>query len=197
MEDAYDKIWEKAFPYQDKRGDSGHASVTLEYAKTLLAPEKGDEKVIVPAIILHDIGWSRVAADKAMVIFDQKASPEEKREARLEHQNKGVELARKILNSVQYPENLTKEILEIISQHDTRQGFISKNEGLVRDADKLWRFSGIGFDLDIKRFKFTSQQNYERTDKRIAEPGFFFSDSAKQIARNELEKRKQEYSLNN
>ncbi len=197
MEDIYNKIWENSFPYQDKRGDSGHASVTLEYVKTLLALEKGDEKVIVPSIILHDIGWSQMPTDRAMLIFDQKASPEEKKEATLEHQNKGVELARKILDSVQYPENLTKEILEIISQHDTRQDFISKNEGLARDADKLWRFSGIGFGLDIKRFKFTPQQNYDRMDKRIAKTGFFFSASAKQIARTELEKRKQEYSLNN
>ncbi len=197
MEDVYDKIWEKAFSYQDKRGDRGHARVTLEYAKTLLASEKGDEKIIIPSIILHDIGWSRVASDKAMIIFDQKASPEEKRAARLEHQNKGVELATRILDELGYPEDLSKEILDIIFQHDTRQGFISKNEGLTRDADKLWRFSAIGFDLDIERFKITPQQNYVRMDKRIAEPGFFFSASAKQIARTELEKRKQEYSLNN
>jgi len=40
---------------------------------------------------------------------------------------------------------LVPEILEIISHTDTRKGFISKNEGLVRDADKLWRTSQRGF----------------------------------------------------
>jgi HD superfamily phosphodiesterase len=197
MENVYDKIWEKAFPYQDKRGDSGHANVTLGYAKTLLVLEKGDEKVIVPSIILHDIGWSQVPTDKAMLIFNQKVLPEEKRAAQLEHQNKGVELATRILDEFGYPEDLSKEILEIISQHDTRQGFISRNEGLTRDADKLWRYSDIGFGLDIKRFKFTAQQNYERMDKEIEKPGFFFSDLAKEIAKAELEKRIQEYGLNN
>ena len=89
-----------------------------------------------------------------------------------------------------YPEDLTKEILEIISKHDTRKSFISINDGLVRDADKLWQFSKLGFKADMKRSNYSFEQLKERLLRKIDEQNFFYSSQSKEIALNELNKRK-------
>jgi len=193
MKDLSDKIWELALPFQDKRDDKGHASVTFNYAKQLLKTEKGDKKIVLPAIILHDTGWSKLTKEERMVIFDKNATKEDKLKLRYKHQNEGVIIAKNILKQIKYPKKLTREILEIISEHDTRQYFLSQNEGIVRDADKLWRFSEIGFSADIKRYKFSFEQLEDKLIKRINTDNFFFSGKAKEIAYEELRNRKLEY----
>jgi hypothetical protein len=44
------------------------------------------------------------------------------------------------------------EILSIIDGHDTRLEALSLNDQLVKDADKLWRFTPVGVDIDHNRF---------------------------------------------
>ncbi len=186
MKDIFNQIWELALPYQDKRDDSGHAATSLKYARQLVELENGNEDVIIPAIILHDVGWSQLVKERRMLIFDKDTSKEVKREIQLEHQNKGVKLADEILRKVNYPEELIKEILEIISEHDTREGFISQNEGLVRDADKLWRTSIEGFAAAELRRKTGDNPRDEVFWKKIEEdihkPGYFYSERAHQMA---------------
>ena len=149
MKKEFKKIWEIALPYQDKRTDRGHARIVTEYAIKLCKTENIDDRIVVPAAILHDIGWSQVSTKDRKVIFSPDKTPEIEYKIRIKHQKEGVKLARKILKKVNYPKNLTKHILEIISEHDTRKGFISKEEAAMRDADKLWRYSKTGFKADI------------------------------------------------
>lgn len=192
MKEIFEKIWELALPYQDKRDDKEHAEITTSYALRLLESEEGNENVIVPAIILHDIGWSQLTNDEKMAIFDHSATKDEKLGVRYKHQDASVNLGKDILNQINYPQTLIEEILDIISQHDTREGFISQNEGLVRDADKLWRFSKTGFAADLIRNKFSFQQLYDKLINKIELPNFFYSNKAKQIAYDELEIRKKD-----
>jgi HD superfamily phosphodiesterase len=196
MKDIFSKICELALPYQDKRDDSGHAVTSLKYARKLVKLENGNEDVIIPAIILHDVGWSQLAKERRMLIFDNDASKEVKREVQLEHQNEGVKLADEILRKVEYPEEMIKEILEIISGHDTREGFISQNEGLVRDADKLWRTSREGFAAAESRRKAGDNPRDEVFWKKIEEdlhkPGYFYSKTAYQMASADYKLRFQE-----
>jgi HD superfamily phosphodiesterase len=192
MKEIFEKIWELALPYQDKRDDKGHAKITTDYALKLLETEEGNDEIVVPAIILHDIGWSQLNKEQRMTIFDHAATRDQKLDVRYKHQNTGVELAKKILNQLDYSDDLINEITEIISQHDTRDGFISQNEGLVRDADKLWRFSKTGFTADLVRNKFSFQQLHDKLINKIELPNFFYSEKAKQIAYDELEMRKED-----
>ena len=60
MKEIFEKIWETALPYQDQRNDDGHARVTLKYAKELVKLEDGNEDIVIPAIILHDVGYSQI-----------------------------------------------------------------------------------------------------------------------------------------
>lgn len=190
MKETFQRMWELALPYQDKRDDSGHARIALDNAKKLVGLENGDEDIVIPATILHDIGWSQIPPEKWLLIFDSNVGEAEKVSIRLQHQRAGVKLAGDILSEVGYPKDLTDEILEIISQHDTREGFISKNEGLVRDADKLWRFSKVGFKAGTTRYKFELEFALNRLETILKNAAYFYSESAGQIAAEELELRK-------
>ena len=190
MKEIFEKIWETALPYQDQRDDDGHARITLKYAKELVKLEDGDENIVIPAIILHDIGYSQIPRDRRMLIFDKDAKKEDRESVRDEHQAESVKLGEKILKELNYPAEQIPDILEIISQHDTRKGFISKEEGLVRDADKLWRFSPEGFKVDANRTKSELEERCKRLEKDLKDSQYIYSKSAKKIARKELKERK-------
>jgi hypothetical protein len=195
LKEVFEKIWELALPYQDKRDDAGHAEVTLRFAKELAVSEHGNENVMIPAIILHDVGWSQLVKERRMLIFDKDATDEVRRQVQIEHQNEGVLVAGGILREVGYPPVLAQEILEIISQHDTREGFVSRNEGLVRDADKLSRTSQEGFASGKRRGQSPDPSRWQKMEEGIYKPGYFYSDTARKIAAAELKLRKQESSL--
>lgn len=190
MKQIFETIRQLALPYQDSRNDAGHHAVTLAYVQQLLTMENGDEDIVIPAIILHDLGWSQVKPEHWQPVFRGKMERELAFGVITQHQNESVRLASYILHKVGYPEDKTKEILQIILQHDTRRGFISRNDGLVRDADKLWRYSKIGFAADIKRSGTTAKDECERLEKEIDNPKFLYSKFARKIAREELELRK-------
>ncbi len=179
-----------ALPYQDKRNDPGHHAITLAYVQELLKSENGDEDIVIPAIILHDVGWSQVRPDYVNDVFKGKSPREQAFAVITQHQNESVRLAAGMLHRINYPATESREILEIILQHDTRDGFISLNEGLVRDADKLYRFSRVGFENDIKRSGITAKEECERLGKGLENPKFLYSKTARRIAKEELELRK-------
>ncbi len=192
MKEIFNTIWELAFPYQDKRDDKGHAEVTLKYAKELVKIENGDEDVVIPAIILHDVGWSQLPKERALSIFKKDTKEEERKSIVQEHQRESVRVAREILKKVNYPDNLTEEILEIVSQHDTREGFISKNEGLVRDADKLWRTSTEGFAAGEARIDHKDPEREKKAEEQLSKKEYIYSETARKIAQEEFKKRQEE-----
>ena len=192
MKEIFERIWQLALPLQDQRDDPGHAEVTLQYATSLVASEAGDEDIVIPAMILHDIGYSELSKERRLSVFDKSKTDEQRRAVQIEHQNAGVILAKGLLVKVEYPFALVPEILEIISRHDTRKGFISKNEGLVRDSDKLWRFSRRGFEADSGRTRSRLEERCKDLEANIDKPDYFCSERAKQIAREELKARRSE-----
>jgi hypothetical protein len=197
MKAIFQKIWELALPYQDQRDDSGHAEVSLGFAHELVKLEYGNEDVIIPAIILHDVGWSQLVKERRMLIFDKDTKDEDKKVLQQEHEREGVRIAREVLQKVNYPEELIPEILEIISGHDTRKGFISRNEGLTRDADKLWRTSQRCFAAGEARRKAKGNEpedgkHRKKMEEDFTKPDYFFSDTARQIAIKDFKLRMQE-----
>lgn len=193
MKDKYKKIWELALPYQDKRNDKSHAQIVTEYTFKLCQIEKANATIAVPAAILHDIGWSKLSQEERMSIFGSKITPKAEYDIRIRHQEESVKLAKKILNTVKYPMVYFKDILEIISQHDTREGFLSSEDGVMRDADKLWKYSKVGFQADLDRNNFTFDFFYNKMLKNIDRKNYFCFNSARTIAREELENRKREF----
>lgn len=191
MKNVFRKIWKLALPYQDSADNKGHAKITLNFVLALLKKEAGREEIVIPAIILHDIGYSQLSEREKFLPFILKVRIGSAKDNKIKekHQEKSVELAKNILKKVKYNKKLIGGILKIISQHDTGKRFLSKEDGLVKDADKLWRFSKIGFSADIRRLKITRQEGYERLKQALNKKELlFFSESAKQIAKRKLTK---------
>ena len=194
MKEIYEKIWKLALPYQDKRNDEGHARIVTSYAQELLKSVKANPDIVIPAAMLHDTGWSQMPEKDRFLIFDPNKTPEQESKVRLKHEEEGSRIAQMLLSALNYVQLLTEQIKGIIKGHDTRKEAISLEDEIVRDADKLWRYSKIGFWADIKRMKeITPQQLCDKLEKNIEKEGFFFTEPAKNIAREELKQRREEF----
>ncbi|MFN8457106.1 MAG: HD domain-containing protein [Anaerolineae bacterium] len=99
--------------------------------------------------MLHDIGWKMVPEEKQRNAFGPQAT--DKAANRL-HEVEGVRIAGEILAGLEYDSAKTEEILTIIDGHDSRLEALSLNDNLVKDADKLWRFTPTGVGIDYRRF---------------------------------------------
>lgn len=121
-------------------GDWEHTLRTLEYARHLLEHEEGEEKIVIPTLYLHDIGWSKVDFTDFV-----NAPPAEKRGATSVslHMKYGAELAERILYELDFePERRTK-IASIIAIHDEPEKVFAMGDPsatLVVEADYLDRY---------------------------------------------------------
>lgn len=182
------KIWQTALPFQDKRQDQGHAEVVTYFSLELLKHHtEAKRAIVVPAAILHDTGWSQMSEVELKLFHD----PNMKRYEpvlRARHQEEGSRVAGHILGGMNWsPDNIT-HIVEIISQHDTRNGFYSVEDGLVRDADKLWRFIYYHFtEIMQGNFHHTPENAQRELENYFTKDNFFYSAEAREIARLELE----------
>ena len=186
MKAIYRKMWELAKPYLDTRENDTHTQVSLEFAQQLLKKEGGDEDIVIPAIILHDVGWKKVPEELHLKAFGPKADPELTRI----HEVEGAKIAREIFEQLHYDQNKTQEILRIIEAHDTRTEAISLNDRLVKDADALYRVTREAFRVNIARFEATFDQLMDHV--KSASATWFVTPSAKKIAARELKNRLKE-----
>lgn len=135
-------LWHAAKPYLDVRNNDEHTLVAYAVARQLLAmiPE-ADQAVVLPAVILHDVGWKRIPQDLLLEAIGKTPSrPDLVRQ----HEVEGVEIAREILQA-QRPEGVPiDQVLAIIDGHDTDKTARSVNDAVMKDADKLWRITPHG-----------------------------------------------------
>jgi HD superfamily phosphodiesterase len=176
----YEQIHALASPYLNTRKNDIHVEISHRFACRLLEDEPGDPEVVIPAIICHDLGWIKVPEHLQLKAFGPGFDPELRRI----HEVEGVKLARGILNQVHYNPDKIEEILHIIDGHDSRSEAISDSDKIVKDADKLFRFSAKGLTIDIERFR----QNRESYVQLIAGQidYWFLTGTGKQLARLEI-----------
>tara|TARA_Y100000310_G_C20132929_1_gene556692 strand:+ start:44 stop:496 length:453 start_codon:yes stop_codon:yes gene_type:complete len=150
MERIYEEIWKETLEMQDLRQDEGHAKTVTDFAINLCKKLNGNEKIVIPAAILHDIGYYGMDNQLLLDFMGCKLGDEEIKRIKKEHMINGAKLAEKILIKVNYPKEFIVKIVQIVRNHDSSLICSSVEEKIVRDADKLWRFSNVGFFLDIK-----------------------------------------------
>ncbi len=184
------QLFKIAEPYLVVRGDILHAKVAHEYARILMEKEGGEKKIIEPAIILHDVGWSSLTPQQISLAFGVRAGGKKALQLNRLHEQKGVVIAEKILQTFTFDTHLAEKIAVIIGRHDSGKQAHSVEEKIVKDADKLWRFSKIGFRSEIERQVLTPRVLYQYLSKRYTK--WFFTDTAMVIARKELSNRKSE-----
>ena len=146
---------------RSRDGDWDHTLRAVEYARYLLKHEDGDEEIVIPALYLHDIGWSRVNFDDFST-----ASPEKKRKAEslVLHMRYGAELAGEILGHMGWESERTHTIVSIIEIHDEPDKvFAMENPSanLVVEADRLDRYG----PHSLERFRSMFGDSYLKGDQ--------------------------------
>jgi HD superfamily phosphodiesterase len=137
-------IWQAAKPYLDVRSNDEHTLYSYALLKRLIefTPE-GDADVLLPAILLHDTGWKMIPADKILHAF----GPNNKYpELTRQHELEGVEIAKNILTKLDFSPILIEKITTIIDGHDTTKIAGSIDDALMKEADKLWRYTPHGIE---------------------------------------------------
>ncbi len=152
--ERYEAIYKTAEPYMRVRKNDVHIPLSFQYALRLLETHPEANKDIVAAgILLHDSGWYSIDEEE---IFTKGFGPNMmESDVRLLHEKEGVRLAGEVLGKLGYSEEFVSKVTEIIDGHDTRKFAQSREDEIVRDADKLWRFSVTGVSVACDWFKKT------------------------------------------
>jgi len=144
MATMYDKIYAAAEPYWHTRSNDIHVPESYVLAKALLRYySDADEAIVLPAILLHDIGYLGIPEEMQMQGLAGSPLGWNADITRL-HEREGARLAGEILSSLDYEPTKIALIMRIVDGHDSRQEALSLDDALVKDADKLWRFTRSG-----------------------------------------------------
>ena len=172
-------IWTRAAPYLRVRNNDTHSLYAYGIARALLArlPD-AREDVVLPAILLHDTGWSTVPDDQ---ILEAIAPGGGRPDLVLHHEKEGARIARQVLDAVGHDAEAIDRIVEIVDGHDSRRHAISLEDEIVKDADKLWRVSPHGIRTVCAWFALTPDESLRLCASRV-EPALF-TEPGKAIAR--------------
>jgi HD superfamily phosphodiesterase len=109
MKEIYKKIWELAKPFykEGREMDIEHIKWMINDIISVCRKENLDETILLPLVILHDIGYSKI----------QKKNPFEL-DSRKEHMREGAKITREILEKLKYSKSKIKKIVYLVSIHD-------------------------------------------------------------------------------
>ncbi|TFB75198.1 HD domain-containing protein [Cryobacterium glaciale] len=139
-------LWRAVRPEMRSRSNDIHIPISFAFAERLCqAYPEADALVVRVSILLHDTGWARV--DETKIISEGFGANWRKADIRYEHEIKGCEIAREVLPALGYEPEFVTRVTDIIDGHDTRAESYSIEDSLVRDADRLWRFTTTGIAL--------------------------------------------------
>ena len=184
------QLFRLAEPYLKIRGDLPHARISHQYALRLMGGEGGEPGIVEPAVILHDVGWSQLTPEQIRMAFGVRAGGEEAERLNRIHEQEGAAIARRVLQSLNYNPQWIERIAFLIERHDSGDQPDSLEEKLLKDADKLWRFSPFGFWNEIERQGLDQNELYLFLLARYR--GWFFTQTAVKLAEEELMSRGQE-----
>lgn len=175
-------IWQAARPYLQTRSNERHTWYCYVFAQQLLALHPDAEaEIVLPALLLHDVGWSTVPEEKQLLAFGPNMRYPE---LRRQHETEGVRIADEILHKLAYDSEQIVAITAIIDGHDTRKESLSLNDSLVKDADKLWRYTPFGLETVGGWFGFSTAEQMDLLEKWL---GYrFYTETAVHMARGLL-----------
>jgi HD superfamily phosphodiesterase len=182
-----EKLFQLAEPYLTIRNDLPHARISHQYSLRLLNTEGGDRRIVEPAVILHDVGWSKLTPEQIKRAFGVRAGGKEAERLNRIHEKEGAVIAGRLLQALDYEPVFIDRITRMIERHDSGNHPDSLEEKILKDSDKLWRFSGLGFWQEIERQGLDSLELYRYLEER--RPTWFFSPSALILAEEELKAR--------
>ncbi|WP_100811182.1 HD domain-containing protein [Microbacterium sp. BR1] len=153
-----DDLWRAAEPYMRARRNDIHIPLSFSFAELLLDDyPDADERVARVAILLHDVGWARVDAE-AMITDGFRSENWRQSDARILHEAEGCAIARELLPPLGFDDAFVTKVTDIIDGHDTRLDHRSLEDAIVRDADRLWRFTPTGTAFSAEWFGRTPRE---------------------------------------
>lgn len=182
MPSINEQLFALAAPYLDTRDNGIHTEIAYALAQRLLEhyPD-ADAGVVLPAVILHDVGWKTVPEELQLTAFGPNMSnPALQRR----HETEGARIAGEILVRLGYDAARAAAVVEIIDGHDTRKAALSLEDQLVKDADKLWRFTANGIEIDHQRFAAVRESHVAWLATKIDD--WLFTREARDLARELL-----------
>ena len=151
----YEPLWACALPYLGVRQNDEHTRYSTGFADRLAECCGARRDIVLPAIILHDTGWSTVPEDKILESFGPRTRYPE---LRRQHEVEGARIAGRLLTQLAYGPPDIEVITGIIDGHDTRAEALSIEDAVVKDADKLWRYTRFGLETIRGWFGYTVAQ---------------------------------------
>jgi len=136
------QIWTAALKYlaHSRPGDVAHTRRVVAYGKALLDREPGNPRVVVPALIIHDTGWSKVEFSD----FVDAPAVDKKDTASLRlHMHHGADISRKILEALDWKPSEIQRIADIVAVHDAPEkikDLRNLDATLVFEADWLDKY---------------------------------------------------------
>ena len=180
MKNRYETIWDLAMPYLKKgvmKDFVSHTKYVVKSMEMIIDGEGGDRNILIPAAILHAVGWSKV--DPSLQLNDEL---EKKREGQRQHVAFAGEIIEEILSKTDYSKEDTQKIVEIVMAHKFQDPEEKKKQMLI-DADNLSDTFKEQFDSDVVAYHSTPEQVYKyRTDNK------YYTKTAQKIAGENMAK---------
>lgn len=189
MNPKHKAIWKLAKPYLKKSKKKDfvlHTKGVIKAVKLLLEKEGGDKETVIPAAILHDVGWAKVP----MKLQKSNGKKEAIRALKF-HIQYAPFIINGILAKLRYGKNQIKKIIEIVTAHKFKSPR-ELNKRLLIDADTLSDIFKEQFFSDAKKYKNTPDKHYN-----FRKNNKFYTKTAEIIFKKELKKRKKEIASQN
>ncbi len=181
--DDLDPVWRAIVAESRTRANDIHLPISVAFAERLCdAYPEADALVVRVAILLHDTGWARVDEDR--ILSEGFTGDWRRADVRYEHERHGCDIAKEVLPPLGYDEEFVQQVVTIIDGHDTRPESHSIEDSLVRDSDRLWRFTPAGIALASGWFGLTPAEYTRRLRAEIVPE--LLTDAAVQMAEAEL-----------
>ena len=185
MKEIYEQIWDLAMPYLREgvmKDFVLHTQGVVKAMELILQDEEGNEDILIPAAILHDIGWSKVPADL------QKSKDDTDRKKALElHLEYASPIIEEVLTKVNYDQDQIQRVIEIVKAHKFQDPSEFEKQLLI-DADAVADVFKEQFDSDVKSYETTPAKLYE-----FRKQNKFYTATARKIFNRELEERRREF----
>jgi len=184
MNKKHQEIWNCVKPLMKKVKKKDyvlHVKMVIRAMEEIIAGEGGNVDILIPAAILHDVGWSEVT-EKLQLTDDKKL----KHEAGVQHIRRAPLIIRRILGKLNYDQNTIERVIEIVVAHKFTDPE-EKEKRLLIDADTLSDTYKESFYSDVESYNSTSEKTYKFRSKNI-----FYTKTAKKIFQKQLKARREE-----
>lgn len=180
-------ILELVLPHLQVMSNELHTKEVAGFCLQLLQSVGGDRHIVIPAAILHDTGWGKIPESVSHKIRVHDGEPG----FIIIHEELSALIAELTLKEVGYKKGYIDEIVAMILGHDSRKEPLSLNDKILKDCDKLSRFSKEFSKIWPDWGDGSAAKNLHGKLADGVKNWFFLSES-KKIAQMELDQRIQE-----